>query len=595
MIETTPFAMNYSDMHNPSVVSGGGAFAEYILPTDNSMISTSIGTTVLIMDQRDGQQIWMAGSVIEMKSLSPFVADRDVMLYNRSGSDEASQVLRNLSGPHNEQRLIARVRILSELVKDRRGEFFQAPVQQPASNGSKMMLPMMNGTDPNVPTMKDILGLKEKGILLGYIGAGNIPQEENGELLPYYLDIQDLDNKHMFIVGESGSGKTVLLKKLAYELRRLKNKTDNPRVIMTDVQGDLLHFMMPNIVKPITRQGWQEKVANPPVENALSDMGPFQILYPVSKYSDPKQLAQIKTVVEANGHKLIEIGLRMQDVENVAEVEYLLRLASEQAISVIEDEMDALRQQDKLTKLDTLENQIKSILNREADDKQLSTSSGVKYYKSTFLAVLRGLKELRRYFDHHEDSLLKNDNPLHHLDFKGTSIFYLEHLDPEERIMWGMQLVKYLYESKREMGNSYIFIDEAHQLVPAKPPTAGKGGTFPRLRDNFEKLAREGRKYGINLILGTQSPRDLHEIVPQQCPTRVVMKIDKGNARSAHIEDSEARIATRFGQGQMFLRSPFNGTTEWLRLHSESPPIPHESMTKFWDKLDAEAKRIALE
>lgn len=69
MIETTPFAMNYSDMHNPSVVSGGGAFAEYILPTDNSMISTSIGTTVLIMDQRDGQQIWMAGSVIEMLSL----------------------------------------------------------------------------------------------------------------------------------------------------------------------------------------------------------------------------------------------------------------------------------------------------------------------------------------------------------------------------------------------------------------------------------------------------------------------------------------------------------------------------------------------
>ena len=122
-----------------------------------------------------------------------------------------------------------------------------------------MMLPMMNGDDPDVPTMKDILGLKEKGILLGYIGAGNIPQEENGELLPYYLDIQDLDNKHMFIVGESGSGKTVLLKKLAYEIRRLKSRTDNPRVIMTDVQGDLLHFMMPNIVQPITRQGWQEK------------------------------------------------------------------------------------------------------------------------------------------------------------------------------------------------------------------------------------------------------------------------------------------------------------------------------------------------
>ena len=364
---------------------------------------------------------------------------------------------------------------------------------------------------------------------------------------------------------------------------------------MTDVQGDLLHLMMPNIVSPIARQGWQEKVVDESLEESLSKMGPFQLIYPVSKYSDPKVMSQIKTVIESNGHKFVEIGLRMQDVENVGEIEYLLRLASEQAITVIEDEMDAMRQQEKTIKLDALENQIKRILNNAGDEKQIPTSSGVKYYKTTFQAVLRGLKELRKYFDHHEDSLLTHENPLNCLmDFNGTSVFYLEHLDPEERIMWGMQLVKYLYENKRQMGNSFIFIDEAHQLVPAKPPTAGKGGTFPRLRDNFEKLAREGRKYGINLILGTQSPRDLHEIVPQQCPTRIVMKIDKGNARSAHIEESEARIATRFGQGQMFLRSPFNGTSEWIRLHSESPPIPHESMTRFWEKLGDEAKKIAL-
>ena len=66
MTEATPFAMNYSDMHNPSVVSGGGAYAEYILPADNSMISTSI-RTCQIMDHR-WYAIWMAGTVIEMKS-----------------------------------------------------------------------------------------------------------------------------------------------------------------------------------------------------------------------------------------------------------------------------------------------------------------------------------------------------------------------------------------------------------------------------------------------------------------------------------------------------------------------------------------------
>ena len=37
----------------------------------------------------------------------------------------------------------------------------------------------------------------------------------------------------------------------------------------------------------------------------------------------------------------------MQDVENVGEIEYLLRLASEQAVTVIEDEMDAMRPERK--------------------------------------------------------------------------------------------------------------------------------------------------------------------------------------------------------------------------------------------------------
>ena len=114
MKEKEPFAMNYSDLNNPSVVSGGGAFAEYILPTDNSMISTSIGTTVLIKDSRDGNEVWMTGTVTEMKSVSPFVADRDIMLYNRGGSDDASKILQGISGPHSEQRLIARVQIQSE-------------------------------------------------------------------------------------------------------------------------------------------------------------------------------------------------------------------------------------------------------------------------------------------------------------------------------------------------------------------------------------------------------------------------------------------------------------------------------------------------
>jgi len=590
------YAQNYSDLNHPSHVSGAGAYAEYILPEDNSLSDLSLGSTVIIRDSRDEKIVWMAGTVIEIRSLSPFLADRDVMLYNRAGSDTANSILRDISGPHSEQRLVAKVKLDIELEKDDNGNYIQSPTQRPASSWSQMTTPSISSEDDNIPSMIDILGLKEKGVEVGFIGAGNNPREEQGEFLPYLLDIANLDNRHMFVVGESGSGKTVLLKKLALGLRATEIDGAKPRVIMTDVQGDLLQLMMSNIIGSIPSKGWQNRIKqNSSIQDSLDEMGPFQLILPISKHGDKKMLASIKEVVENNGHTVNEVGLRLQDVENVAEIEYLLRLSSEQAATVLDDEMEAMKSNDVPVTLDRLEGKIKSILNRDPEEKQPATSSGTKFYKSTFLATLRGLRHLRDIFDHHEPSLRTHLNPLNCLNFRGTSVFFLEHLDPEERLMWGMQLVKWLYENKREKGQFFVFIDEAHQLIPAKPPSAGKGGTFPRLRDNFEKLSREGRKFGINLILGTQSPRDLHEIVPQQCPTKIVMKIDKSNARSAQIEEGEARIASRFGQGQMYLKSPFNGTSEWIRVHSPAPPLPHESMTNFWTKLDDEAKRIILQ
>ena len=68
-------------------------------------------------------------------------------------------------------------------------------------------------------------------------------------------------------------------------------------------------------------------------------------------------------------------------------------------------------------------------------------------------------------------------------------------------------------------------------------------------------------------------------------------KINKSNAKAAEIEDGEARIATKFAQGQMYLKSPFNGTSDWIRLHSPAPPLPHKSMANFWQDLRKEAKK----
>ena len=60
-----------------------------------------------------------------------------------------------------------------------------------------MRIPSLKSEDENIPSMIDILGLKEQGVCIGYYGSGNYPREENGEFLPYLLDIANLDNKNL--------------------------------------------------------------------------------------------------------------------------------------------------------------------------------------------------------------------------------------------------------------------------------------------------------------------------------------------------------------------------------------------------------------
>ena len=108
---------NFSDTNNPSTVSGIGSFAEYIL-TDYLKPKISLGSTVLIKDIRENNIVWLSGKVVEIKSISPFRADRDIMLYNYSSSnDESQNLLNQVHGPHDEQKIIAKVKIDIELEK----------------------------------------------------------------------------------------------------------------------------------------------------------------------------------------------------------------------------------------------------------------------------------------------------------------------------------------------------------------------------------------------------------------------------------------------------------------------------------------------
>ena len=94
-----------------------------------------------------------------------------------------------------------------------------------------------------------------------------------------------------------------------------------------------------------------------------------------------------------------------------------------------------------------------------------------------------------------------------------------------------------------------VILEEAHRYL-------GKGANA-LTRDSVNRIAREGRKYGIGLLLVTQRPTELPDTVLAQCGTLVALRLsnseDQGAIRAA-LPDAIAGLAAvlpslRVGEG----------------------------------------------
>jgi uncharacterized protein len=70
-----------------------------------------------------------------------------------------------------------------------------------------------------------------------------------------------------------------------------------------------------------------------------------------------------------------------------------------------------------------------------------------------------------------------------------------------------------------------VVVDEAHRFIPEK-------GASPATR-TFARIAKEGRKYGVGLLLVTQRPSDLDGEVASQCGTVVALRVTNHRDRQA--------------------------------------------------------------
>lgn len=66
-----------------------------------------------------------------------------------------------------------------------------------------------------------------------------------------------------------------------------------------------------------------------------------------------------------------------------------------------------------------------------------------------------------------------------------------------------------------------LFCDEAHLYIPAN----FKGGIEEKGLQSFERIAKEGRKYGISLVVISQRPSDVNKTILSQCGNFVAMRL----------------------------------------------------------------------
>lgn len=155
----------------------------------------------------------------------------------------------------------------------------------------------------------------------------------------------------------------------------------------------------------------------------------------------------------------------------------------------------------------------------------------------------------------------------------------------------GRHLLQLSRDSKFVENPLLIIVDEAHQFLNRY--LADSDQQYPL--DSFALIAKEGRKYAINVCLATQRPRDIPEDVLSQMGTMLVHRLinhhDRDVVEKASQELDESAIATvptlASGEG-VLVGVDFPVPTHIRVIPPTTPPVSSgPDYQRFWKKREA--------
>ena len=327
-------------------------------------------------------------------------------------------------------------------------------------------------------------------------------------------------NKHIAIIGSTGSGKSHTVAKIIQSAINGKSGEfaglNNSHVVIFDIHSEYYtafphanYISIDNLILPY----W------------LLNSEELQELFIETEANDHNQRSLFKdAVVESKknhyeGDKIIKERIHF-DSPYFFDIDEVLTKAKNENTRMISNGTDA--KGNPKTRQGPLHGQLTNFINRmevKLHDKRLEFLLGDKAKAISFQDTL---KQFLGYGDSKSNVTIID---LSGLPFEVLSIS----VSLISRILfeYGYYYKKVL-ESKEVQYNNDIPLllvyEEAHKYVPNSDMVKYRAS-----RDSIERIAKEGRKYGVSLLLASQRPSEISDTIFAQCSNYVAMRLTNPN------------------------------------------------------------------
>jgi DNA helicase HerA-like ATPase len=141
-----------------------------------------------------------------------------------------------------------------------------------------------------------------------------------------------------------------------------------------------------------------------------------------------------------------------------------------------------------------------------------------------------------------------------------------------------------------------IFCDEAHLYIPERRDVGGAGDISIEI---FERIAKEGRKYGVGLAVISQRPSEVNRTVLSQCNNLVAMRLTNGDDQAVVkrlLPDSLGGFGDLLpvlDTGEALVVGDATLLPTRIRI-AEPKQKPNSGTVEFWDRWAADASADAV-